>query len=76
LTTSNREECTGAANGKNGRGKSVNVARVARMLGENVRLTGFKGGETGNWLESQLKKLGSLQDLLKYPVRQEQTTIL
>jgi len=46
------------------------------MLGENVRLTGFKGGETGNWLESQLKKLGSLQDLLKYPVRQEQTTIL
>jgi len=28
------------------------------MLGENVRLTGFKGGETGNWLESQLKKLG------------------
>lgn len=39
-------------------GKGVNVARVARMLGENVRLTGFKGGETGNWLESQLKKLG------------------
>jgi len=34
------------------------MLRGCRMLGENVRLTGFKGGETGNWLESQLKKLG------------------
>ncbi|HOM02844.1 MAG TPA: 1-phosphofructokinase family hexose kinase [Acetivibrio sp.] len=43
---------------KSAGGKGVNVARVACMIGENVRLIGFKGGEAGNWLESQLKKLG------------------
>ncbi|RXE58889.1 1-phosphofructokinase family hexose kinase [Acetivibrio mesophilus] len=43
---------------KSAGGKGVNVARVSRMMGESIRLIGFKGGEAGNWLELQLKKLG------------------
>ncbi|WP_265446549.1 1-phosphofructokinase [Acetivibrio straminisolvens] len=43
---------------KSAGGKGVNVARVVRMMGESVRLIGFKGGEAGNWLESEIKKIG------------------
>jgi 1-phosphofructokinase/tagatose 6-phosphate kinase len=39
-------------------GKGINAARVASILGEKVCTVGFKAGETGNWLESELKKLG------------------
>lgn len=39
-------------------GKGVNVARVAKTLGEDTAAIGFKGGAAGNWIEAQLKKLG------------------
>lgn len=39
-------------------GKGINVARVAATIGENVALAGFKAGNTGNWLETQVKDLG------------------
>lgn len=43
---------------KSAGGKGINVARVASLLGEGVRTLGFKAGETGRWLEAQLKILG------------------
>jgi len=69
------EECTGAANVKTA-GKRCKCCAVARMLGENVRLTGFKGGETGNWLESQLKKLGVVTRFVEVSGETRTTTIL
>lgn len=42
---------------KSAGGKGVNVARVAGILGENTRLIGFKAGDAGKWLESQIRKL-------------------
>ncbi len=39
-------------------GKGINVARALSILGERVRTIGFKGGQTGEWLETQLKSLG------------------
>ena len=39
-------------------GKGVNVARVAKTLGEDTVAIGFKGGAAGSWIEAQLKKLG------------------
>ena len=39
-------------------GNGINVARVARALGENVSCVGFKAGRTGLWLEDQIRKLG------------------
>lgn len=39
-------------------GKGVNVARVTKTLGEDTAAIGFKGGAAGNWIETQLKKLG------------------
>ena len=43
---------------KSAGGKGINVARVASILGETVCCLGFKAGDTGSWLESELKKLG------------------
>jgi len=43
---------------KSAGGKGINVARVASILGEKVTALGFKAGDTGDWLESELKKLG------------------
>ncbi|HHW49777.1 MAG TPA: 1-phosphofructokinase family hexose kinase [Clostridiaceae bacterium] len=43
---------------KSAGGKGINVARVCSILGEKVNLVGFKAGETGEWLESQLKRMG------------------
>jgi tagatose 6-phosphate kinase len=43
---------------KSAGGKGINVARVSSILGEKVNLIGFKAGETGEWLESQLKRMG------------------
>ena len=38
-------------------GKGINVARVLKMLGEEVAAFGFTGGETGFFIESELEKL-------------------
>jgi 1-phosphofructokinase/tagatose 6-phosphate kinase len=39
-------------------GKGNNVARVARQLGEQVRVAGFVAGRTGKLLEAAMKELG------------------
>ncbi|MDF2985701.1 MAG: pfkB [Eubacterium sp.] len=39
-------------------GKGINVSRVAKMLGVDVRTLGFKAGSTGQWLEKCLLDLG------------------
>lgn len=39
-------------------GKGINVSRVAKMLGAQVRALGFKAGSTGQWLEKCLLDLG------------------
>lgn len=43
---------------KSAGGKGINVSRVAAILGEKVTAVGFKAGDTGNWLESQLACTG------------------
>ena len=39
-------------------GKGLNVSRVAKILGEDVRATGFLGGPNGDFIRGELKKLG------------------
>lgn len=46
-------------------GKGINVARVAKTLGESVAALGFKAGQTGAWLENQLVKTGVLADFIE-----------
>lgn len=43
---------------KSAGGKGVNVARVCRLLGEQVNCIGFKAGYTGDWIEKQLSNIG------------------
>ncbi|RCX18801.1 fructose-1-phosphate kinase [Anaerobacterium chartisolvens] len=42
---------------KSAGGKGINVARVAAALGQRVNAVGFKAGDTGSWLVSQLDGL-------------------
>lgn len=51
--TVNRTEDYAASAG----GKGLNVARVVKMLEEDVAAFGFTGGETGNFIESELEKM-------------------
>jgi tagatose 6-phosphate kinase len=39
-------------------GKGLNVARVARLLGESVKASGFVGGANGSFITAQVKKSG------------------
>jgi tagatose 6-phosphate kinase len=39
-------------------GKGLNVARVARLLGESVKAGGFIGGANGSFITDQVKKSG------------------
>ena len=39
-------------------GKGLNVARVARLMGENSSAMGFVGGFNGEYIKSELQKLG------------------
>ncbi len=39
-------------------GKGLNVARVARLLGEEVAVTGFLGGGNGQFLSHKIEELG------------------
>lgn len=43
---------------KSAGGKGVNVARVCRLLGEEVNCIGFKAGHAGEWIEKQLSDIG------------------
>ena len=38
-------------------GKGINVARVLKMLGEDVAAFGFTGGETGSFIGSELERM-------------------
>lgn len=40
-------------------GKGINVTRVARMLGAEVTVLGFKAGNTGQWLEESILNTGA-----------------
>jgi len=40
-------------------GKGINVARVAKMLGSEVAVLGFKAGRNGQWLENSLIDIGA-----------------
>lgn len=46
-------------------GKGLNVARVLKQLQEAVMATGFLGGYTGEFIESELKKLDIKSNFLK-----------
>ncbi len=39
-------------------GKGINVAKVTKILGENVATGGLIGGDTGNYIKKSIKRLG------------------
>jgi 1-phosphofructokinase family hexose kinase len=39
-------------------GKGINVARVLKLLGQTPYISGFIAGSTGNWLFSEMEKMG------------------
>lgn len=39
-------------------GKGLNVARVAKQIGEEVAVTGFLGGSNGQFIRNKIKELG------------------
>lgn len=41
-------------------GKGLNVSRVVTQLGEEVQATGFVGGSSGDFIRSEIEKLGIL----------------
>jgi len=43
---------------KSAGGKGLNVARVLSILGEGVTTLGFKAGQPGDWLASEIAELG------------------
>jgi tagatose 6-phosphate kinase len=45
-------------------GKGLNVARVARLLGEDVAAAGFIGGSNGIFIEKEIEKLGIVNNFL------------
>ena len=45
-------------------GKSINVARVLRTLGEDVIATGFLGGDSGRFIREELTALGLTSDFI------------
>jgi 1-phosphofructokinase/tagatose 6-phosphate kinase len=59
---------------KSAGGKGINVSRVASILGEKVTAVGFKAGETGRWLESELQTMGA--DVKFIPVEGESRTTI
>jgi tagatose 6-phosphate kinase len=73
LDTVNRAETTldGIA------GKSVNVAKVLKALGENPIATGFIGGDRGPIIQSALKQLGIVTRFVKVaPETRQCTTVI
>jgi len=48
-------------------GKGINVAKVAKLLGEDVVATGFLGGRNGDYIESVLTGLGIVTSFVRTP---------
>ncbi|NLO82287.1 MAG: 1-phosphofructokinase family hexose kinase [Clostridiales bacterium] len=46
-------------------GKGLNVARVARTLGETVMVSGFVGGSAGQFINNQLRKIGIISEFVQ-----------
>ena len=46
-------------------GKGLNVSRVAMLVGEQVNATGFLGGPTGDFIRSEMKKLGIVDSFVQ-----------
>lgn len=46
-------------------GKGINVSRVLKMLGAEVKVLGFKAGSTGEWIEQSLLDLGAETSFVK-----------
>jgi tagatose 6-phosphate kinase len=72
LDAVNRAETTldGAA------GKSINVAKVLKALGENPIVTGFVGGDRGSLVQSSLKQRGIETQFVKVAPETRQCTTL
>lgn len=45
-------------------GKGVNVARVAHIIGEQAMATGLLGGSNGNFIRSEIKKQGIIDEFV------------
>jgi tagatose 6-phosphate kinase len=50
-------------------GKSINVAKVVRALGERAVATGFVGGDRGEYLCAELDRLGVAHDFVRVRTR-------
>jgi 1-phosphofructokinase family hexose kinase len=53
-------------------GKSINVAKVAHTLGEDVLATGFLGGDSGRFIRSELDAAGVRHDFVEVEPRTRQ----
>lgn len=54
-----------AKSNKTAGGKGLNVSRVLQTLGKNVVATGFLGGNNGQWIAEELKKLEIKNEFIK-----------
>src|SRR5687768_442813 len=54
---------------ENASGKSVNVARVARVLGADVAAVGFAGGVRGEYLRRGMDEDGVRHDFVTVPAQ-------
>jgi len=57
-------------------GKSVNVAKVLKALGEQPLATGFLGGDRGEWLRAILESRGIESEFVMVPARTRQCITL
>lgn len=46
-------------------GKGINVARVAKLMGEEATALGFIGGNAGSFIAEEIKKLGIIEDFTR-----------
>lgn len=46
-------------------GKGLNVARVAKQIGEEVAVTGFLGGNNGQFISEEVRKLGLIDRFIE-----------
>src|SRR5216117_310895 len=53
-------------------GKSINVAKVLKVLGEKPLATGFMGGDRGQYLRSLLQSKGVEMDFVEVDARTRQ----
>ncbi len=46
-------------------GKGLNVARVAKLVGEEVAVTGFLGGGNGQFIRRKVKEMGLIDKFVE-----------